>query len=141
MSDGWNSDAEDGDFREEFGVFDRVGGGGMAMPKSRFEKALMDPLEKFQTFIYALVGDLRGNQDINIDGRSIESIIAYSSKLSNIQFKNATAYVLGYFASGGGKNISKDRVQYAFKMLHEINTNSVSEIDVIRYARLWMTLV
>ena len=139
----WDSmsdvDSED-DFVAEMGAFERVGiGGGLLGGKlSKIEKALQDPLERFQSQTDAISRSINGLETkVKIHQHEIDQMISYAEKLEYIQYKNVTAYILGYMVLSR-KEIDKQKFQTVTKILGKIDDDSVKPPDVIRYARMWI---
>jgi hypothetical protein len=63
-----------------------------------------------------------------------------ASDLPNIKYLNATAYILGFLASDGGRGITSKLVNRIFDILPELQDDSVKKADVIRYARFYMKI-
>ena len=129
-------------FGNEYNVFDRtstyvdydVGG-------DKNAKKTQDPVERLKININAISIDLKNHYDnITFDdsGFMIENI----SKLNKPEYKNASAYVLGYLViKGSGGKLIKKNINIVFdKCLAYIQDSSVKKPDVIRYARLWLNL-
>jgi len=119
---------DDIEFRPERDVFDRVGMFGS------------EPTERFYKVAEAISLDL--NERVTpspFSDRDLELI-----KVTNVpfyEFKNPTAYVLGYLGSSKKRGITKSSIDYVFKnILPKIEDTSVKKPDVIRYSRLWETL-
>ena len=70
-------------------------------------------------------------------------MISQVDNLKYVNFKNPSAYILGYIASSGGSNISESNVTYCFNsVLPFVELEAGLQLpDVIRYARLWTNLV
>lgn len=76
-------------------------------------------------------------RDFDMDDSEIQYMTETARNVtSKIEFKNPIAYVLGYIASSGGKEITVGNVKKAFKKLK--SDMAVTQPDVIRYARYWM---
>ena len=76
----------------------------------------------------------------------IQTLLEVSQRLPRVGYKNATAFVLGYIASRGGRQeITKLSLNKAFKYYQLMSTEktdlSIKKPDIIRYARLWVDLV
>ena len=108
------------------------------------KKLFMSGLEKFVKNVYDIGKDL---VEINFRNMSIDDlriILDSIAKLDNPQYKNATAYLLGYIASSGGTNLDPKNVEILlreFDKLEKKNFFEDNRVDcaaIIRYARLWM---
>ena len=132
------------EFRDEFGAYLRAGGGdsGCLDADGNFNKTIQDPVVKFKCYVDIISRKLIVN-DIRIEERDITQMIAQVEKLQYINFKNPSAYILGYIASSGGRNISESNVNYCFtKVLPLVELEAgLQRPDIIRYARLWINLM
>ena len=132
-------------YRAEMGAFDRVGlpgaiVGGLVGPDGKIDRAIQDPLERFQIQTDAVARNLMG-QNIDISEGDIQILLEKATLLKYVHFKNANAYVVGYIASKGGTEITKKRFDYAVKrVLPNLLEGSVQPPDVLRYARLYLNL-
>ena len=145
-------DEELDEFVPEMGAFDRVTFTGLTgnAPKTRFEKAAQEPLEKFIQSVEAISLDIR-NDGINITNGDILEMIETASYLEHVEHKNPSAYILGFLATEGGKKyeIENGKKIILPKLYDKIIKNvlpcidsdsSVFPEDVIRYSRLWLQL-
>lgn len=135
---GWMSD-EDTEFRPDIGAFERTGGGLLGTKGEKEKKHLQDPIEKFSVAVDAISRLLNDVSGITIEQKDIDKMVESAYLLKNIEFKNPSAYVLGYLASKGGRNIEKSTVDNVFKKALS-HTKGVLEPDVIKYAKLWLKL-
>ena len=80
--------------------------------------------------------------NFKIPGDQIQTLLDKSQTLPRVQFKNATAFVLGYLATAKGtRNITKDtlnNVWACYESIAGIKDSSITKPDIIRYARLIM---
>jgi hypothetical protein len=134
--DDWLSD-DDADFKPEAKAFERVSGGLLGTKTDIEKKHLQDPTEKFSITVDAIARNLSNYTDIQ--QTDIDKMIENISSLKYIEFKNPTGYVLGYLASKGGKKIEKSIIENVFKKALP-HTQGITEPDIIRYAKLWLTL-
>jgi hypothetical protein len=132
----WLSD-EDVEYKAEAKAFERVGGGLLGTKVDKEKKHLQDPIEKFSVTVDAISRNLANYIDLN--QKDIDNMIENIGLLKNIEFKNPSGYVLGYLASKGGKKIEKSIVQNIFKNALP-HTQGITEPDIIRYAKLWLSL-
>jgi len=152
MEEDWFEDNDDNDsfyegdgpdYREEVAVYERVGlpGAGLIgeIPENKIERAMMDPLQRFRLFVDVISRSLMEYSDINES--SINIMLEKAAELQAAEHKNPTAYILGYVASGGGRDMSRQNFSRAVKLIsHVKDTGSVLPPDIIRYARLWQNL-
>ena len=95
----------------------------------------------FKETVNAIVQQLSEDK-IKLSGNDLEQLIDRIDTIKEPQYKNATAYILGYIASQGGREISRKNVSHVFKtILKTVSDKSVKEEDVLRYARFWYNLV
>jgi hypothetical protein len=141
----WNISDEEGEysdeetiFKPEVTAFERTGYGGILGETK--DRALQDPLEKFQIAVDAISRSLN-NQNTILSENDIQILLEKANKLKYVYYKNPQAYILGYLASNGGKNIDiKSFKHVSTKILPLLSEGSVLEPDILRYARLWETL-
>jgi len=158
---GWNSD--DGNYQDnyewdepdmlqpEFAALQRVGlpgqtgiylGGKRDVPMRGIDRAMQDPLERFQEYVDSIARNLRTWDDVSIDDTDIEILFLKSRDLKDVGYKNPTAYILGYIASNGGRTLNDPKSKgwsNALIALKHVD-DTVLEPDIIRYARLWLRL-
>lgn len=131
------------EFKDEFGAWLRAGGTdtGCLDADGKFNKAIQDPILKFKCYVEIISKKLISD-NINIRDSDIENMMSKAESLQHIGFKNPSAYIAGYIASSGGKNITETSVTYSFtKVLPLIELEGgVQRPDIIRYARLWMKI-
>jgi hypothetical protein len=137
--DMWDEDIEKQTFGDEFKARERAGVGSRVVDKSL--RNIQDPRERFQVQVDAISRSIRDFDKVDISDDDIDTILDKIDVLSHVGYKNATAYILGYLASKGGKKISSDSVNNVFtNVLPHVSDKSVHKEDVIRYARLWINL-
>lgn len=127
-------------FQAERKAYERAGYGGTTSDVLglRMTKAIQDPNERFNERLNGVFGDLRNNfENITITNNDMEKLREKIESVDRIEYKNPTAYVLGYLATSGGKKIDDKILQDIFGILGKISDLSVKQEDVIRYCRLW----
>ena len=75
-------------------------------------------------------------------------MIIKAADLDSVEYKNPTAYVLGFLATEGGNVLSKEKFKYVINsVLPHAKSDSKSDdvisvlpADIIRYSRLWQNL-
>jgi hypothetical protein len=141
-----SSEGSDGpDFQPGIDAWERVGlpGQGLvgAAPQNRVERAMMDPLESFRQYVDAIARNLNNWDGVDISEQSIERMLRTAEKIEAVGHKNPTAYILGFLATGGGRQLSKANFNYVVKkVLPHTQEGSVLPPDIIRYARFWEEL-
>lgn len=108
-------------------------------------KLFMSSLEKFVKNVYQIGKDLIENDLLSI--KDLENILNNIATLDNPQYKNATAYLLGYIASDGGKNLNQKNAEDLLRKFNTLEKKKFFEDDtidcaaIIRYARLWVSMI
>jgi hypothetical protein len=108
-------------------------------------KLFMSSLEKFVKNVYQIGKDLIENGLLSI--KDLENILNNIATLDNPQYKNATAYLLGYIASDGGTNLDPKNAENLLRKFNTLEKNKFFEDDtidcaaIIRYARLWVSMI
>jgi hypothetical protein len=145
-SEGSYEDDED-HFKQEMGVFDRVGFNDLDgnIPKTRLEHAMQEPIERFKQYVKGITHKLK-SKNVNITNDQIKEMIDSAEQLKNVEHKNPTAYVLGFLANKieiDDLGHFVDLYDYVIKkvLIHVNEEDSVQSHDVIRYGRLWKTML
>lgn len=101
-----------------------------------------DYTEQFAIYVDAISRKLNSNNEISIAEDDIIVMLHTIRKIKIIEHVNPSAYILGYIASNGGKNMKVDKVRWVIDVvLPKLDIDSVRPPDVVRYARFWMTLM
>jgi hypothetical protein len=130
----------------EMGAYNRVGLPGdmigiITGSDGKINRNMLDPLQIFQIQVDAISRHLKDQKIKKIlDEKDIQKMIEKSNVLKHVNYKNPTSYVLGYIASSGGTRITIEQFNYSSKLLEYVYDTSVLEPDILRYARLWMTM-
>lgn len=129
-------------YQDEFKARERTGI--MSNVTDRSLRNIQDPREKLLVLVDAISRSI--NSDYMNDYITDDDIAIMTGKIDQLlhpQSKNATAYILGYLVTRGGNKILPDKVKEVFtQVLPNIkNDTSVTKPDVLRYARLWQTLL
>jgi hypothetical protein len=138
-------DEEENRFQAEVNVFERVNRRdnidididiGIGPKKNRTQET---PIERFVKFVNAIALELTNENYLSED--DVKYILEKIRKVNKPEYKNPTAYILGYIATNnGGNKINKDKLIECFNLLDKLVDKSVTQPDIIRYARLWMNL-
>lgn len=140
------ADDDDGEFQEEVQEFkteikgfERAGGG---IRSDVNLKLVSNPYERFKIIVTAVANKI----NTSIKSRPLSNDDFYNLQdkimtMKSVQYKNPSAYVLGYYVTKGGKKdiIEERLIQVESEMLAVVNETSeiVTIIDVIRYAYFW----
>lgn len=96
----------------------------------------MSPDELFKTFV--IIAWKRFEDDLGMTPETVDELLIKADYLDDIKYKNPIAYVLAYNTLSKG-SINQEKfnrvVEYAKKI------NEVKTPDILRYARLWETLL
>lgn len=101
------------------------------------------PLGRFCLKVDAVSRNINATcRGFTISDEQIQHLLNASQNLKRVEFKNPTAFVLGYLATDRGvRSISKDSLRSTwecYKDIRGINKDtSIKKPDIIRYARLW----
>lgn len=136
----------DYEMQAEVNVFERVGlpgtmigtsmQGHMGELQKKIDRTMQDPEERFVVYIDAI------SRSLDVQEDDITRMINTIKFVDKIGYKNPTAYVLGYLASSGGRNLDRKRITKILdSKLPSVDDKSVTPADVIRYARYWTTLI
>jgi len=150
MSDDDNNDI---DMQTTFDDLQRVGAGNYQDLDNYIDaiggkqnKLFRSDIEIFVHSVYNVAKELIDNNILYTD--DLDILLNSMSKLNKPQYKNATAYILGYIASGGGRNITKEKIKKALglirfnkKDIYTVQDKSIDCAAVIRYARLWQNII
>lgn len=96
------------------------------------------PEENFELVVESMANSL----DLTVPQLKILLPTNLSTKITNLRYLNAQAYVLGFIASNEGSKITKKSFKAATKHLGtmKIFDNTVNPEDILRYARFWINL-
>lgn len=97
----------------------------------------IDPYQRFSTFIKAIALSLDQHNFISINHRQIQEMIFKAQLLSFPEYKNPTAYVIGYYILGNDKTISKERLNRVIPYFEKFEY-PIRPTDAVRYANLWI---
>ena len=131
---------EDANFGDEFAARDRVSTG-LLGDTGEFS---FDPKDKFTRRVYNITTTMIKKGRISTGDRDI--IIEGISSLKNAGMRSASAFVLGYVASGGGRQVTREGWKRAYKYFQtdvkedgqsSVWDSNLTQVDVIRYGRYW----
>jgi hypothetical protein len=144
-SDEWDDTPErsinEPNFKPSITDWSRVGlpGGDRGIaPSGKLERATMEPLERFRMYVDAISRNLNNWDSINISEMTIQRMLEKASLLEYVGYKNPTAYILGFLATGGGQKLTKKNFDEVIsEVLPHVEDDSVFPPDILRYSRLW----
>ena len=103
------------------------------------------PLGKFCLKVDAISNNIRDQCQAIFDltNGDIQKLFLKSEELPRVEYKNATAFVLGYLATQGGTiPITKKSLASTWECYMRTDSinkdESIKKPDIIRYARLWV---
>lgn len=109
-------------------------------------KLFKSDIEVFVHSVYNVGKELIDNNILS--STNLDVLLNSMSKLNKPQYKNATAYILGYIASNGGYDITKEKTKKALglirfnkKDIYTVQDKSIDCASIIRYARLWQNII
>jgi hypothetical protein len=109
--------------------------------QNKLNKISLQPRERFTLQVNAIYNALTANGSISLTDGEIDIILNHIEKIPNAEYKNPTAYILGYMASVGSTRDKLNRKNIENVLKHVLpkipNDSNIAEPDVIRYARLW----
>jgi len=127
-----------GNYQDLDNYIDAIGG--------KQNKLFRSDIEIFVHSVYNVAKELIDNNLLYTNDLNI--LLNSMSKLNKPQYKNATAYILGYIASSTGHNITKEKIKKALglirfnkKNIYTVQDKSIDCAAVIRYARLWQNII
>lgn len=125
------------EFQAERGAFERAGGAQLIGTTLKY---VTNPIEKFKIVVEAVYNKIKSSARIS-EG-DLRVMMDKVSSIHLVQYKNPPAYVLGYIASKGGKEITKERVELSETLIPAISEKeeAITPPDIIRYAVFWTKL-
>jgi hypothetical protein len=146
-----NADYEDADiagdidYKMEMKAFERAGGGGKLTEFLSADTAVDEKGERKLTAtdrilisIDGIARDLGERNVIKISQKDIDTMLEKAMLIPDIRYINPLAYILGYIATSGGRNMNK--VRYVIDdVLPKVSSENagIEPPDVVRYSRRW----
>lgn len=96
------------------------------------------PMERFRIQVDAVYNNLK-TRGLDIGKSDLDTLIGRVHKIKNVEYKNATAYVLGFIASNRGKGIDMNKLKQTFEVIKYLPEGGVEKPDIIRYAKFWIS--
>ncbi|QHR78544.1 hypothetical protein KM759_gp003 [Lymphocystis disease virus 4] len=121
------------EYRAEFNAYQRLGGA----IETNFKTDDYDLTQRFYMFVSIVTNNA---EDAGIiSGVKNGNLSKTVYKIKEPRYKNPTAVVLGYYVSSEGVSIDKKKLSRINSKLDHLDY-PVLLGDVIRYARMWMSL-
>ncbi len=146
-SEDYYGDEDGGGMEAEMKAFERVSAGNpfrdlmsasIDAEKRRGKPTL--PTDKFYLKAYQMTNKINEESDIKITQEDMRIMAEKSQTIKDLQYKNPTAYILGYIVSRGGSRIDKGRfdniVEGVLPLVAE--EGGIEAPDILRYARYWV---
>ena len=113
-------------------------------------KKFLSLIEKFCNDVKNVTMDIINNTNPPmLSFKDLEILLKNMTNVKNVEYKNATGYVLGYYVADKNK-INEERLVKTYYILNEnfdkeknnfvISDKSILLVDVIRYGRLWINI-
>jgi hypothetical protein len=133
--DGYEDGSEYGKFQNEIDAHKRSGksGGGSRDPS--------DIAYYFRNKVNAIVEILEGKDILKKEQK--EEILNKIDNTPDVQFKNPSAYILGYIGNGGGRGVTQESIQRAQTCIESLRQKNerVTIEDIIRYSFFWKEVI
>lgn len=140
---------EEQKFVAERGAFERVGiirpgellksriaGGNLEELNNTLFRLNLNDEEKFSIILNASFNNVK--EYLDLVERDLVILLEMIPKIPHLKYKNATAYILGYYTLSKG-TINKDKINKVFKVLK--NFPNITEPDVVKYARFVQKII
>lgn len=105
-------------------------------------KLFRSDIESFIINTNSIAREMVDNNILN--NNDLENILENIKNLDKPNLKNPSAYILGYIASNGGRNLDIENYKKALNIIkrkktkYSLEDTSVLQPDIIRYARIWI---
>lgn len=126
-------------------AFERVGASGklaelLSTPLDDINKrSVISPEDRFLINTDAFCRRLNAENIYPLTEIDINAVLEKTTDILQLKYKNYVAYVLGYIASQGGRELKVDKVKNIItNILPKLaDEGGVYPADVVRYARYW----
>lgn len=125
-------------FLPEVNVFERVQ---YEVPSGSRVEIQNDPVKRFIVYTNAVALNLKNNSLLNITNDDVAAINEKVEVVRNSRYKNPIGFVLGYYLTRDANgSINTHDLAHVRKNLAAISPDrALKMVDVVRYARLWLT--
>jgi len=119
----------------------RIGAGKDEIRRQAFAMS-NDPYTVFACTVEAIfksmLKDMSDDEALRgIDMEAVDEMTNLSDHMEKVEFKNPTAYILGYIAFTREAELTVESLEYVVNdLLPYVSDKSVKPIDIVRYARL-----
>ena len=125
-------------FLDDFGALTRANFG----LNTERDRLISTDTDKFTSKVDAILADLTENYPSIFNKENIKSkIIDSIPKLSIVERKNPTGYILGYMIVKNGKISENSYSQIVTSVLPNVKESYIRKPDLLRYGRWWLNNV
>ena len=106
------------------------------------QKLFRSDIESFIINTNSIAREMIENNILN--NNDLENILENIKNLDKPNLKNPSAYILGYIASDGGRNLDVENYKKALNIIkrkktkYSLEDTSILQPDIVRYARIWI---
>jgi len=128
-------------YEKEIKAFERVS------KQSKLYELITDPKnltkkDRFLIEVHKISKNFDDEKMLKISETDINTMLEKTQKILNLEYKNPTAYILGYIGSKGGKGLDTNIIEdVILKVLPKIKNTGVEPPDFIRYCRYWVKYI
>lgn len=137
------------DYQEEFDVYNRQAyfpegiytaeGDHIFLDKRTKGDIIKDANRRFVIYTDAIARNLNDRNIISMSYNDIKNMLGLIAKISNIKYKNPTAFVLGYAVTKTGNRIDGKVLLSLEPNLKKLDVK-ITLADVLRYATMWLRI-
>lgn len=125
------------EYENEYNVFERVGG--YADDELTLPKNMKDPIQKFMAYVMTVTRSMNDQGIVKINRPEMVYIVDKINSLPFPQYKNPTAFVLGYWVTNENDEIDKRKLDRLSSQLNKLDY-PVRLYDIVRYGNLWLNM-
>lgn len=146
-----DEDKGDDMYQTEIGAYERVGQAGQLHDllsgattitdmQNKLRNVNLSPRDRFIIYVDAISRRLDSEGVVNLSEADINKILEKTKLISNLEYKNPVAYILGYIATKGGTKMDRTKIMSVIeKTLPKLgDEGGILPPDVIRYSRFWV---
>lgn len=136
-----SEDEEKDMYAAEVSAFERAAPGGKLAELITIttDEKKLTPRERFYKNVDAISRRINSENVVRVSQHDIDTMLETATNVEDIQYRNPVGYVLGYLASGGGREMNRKKIMEIINdLLPKLDGDGgVEPPDVIRYARYW----